>query len=139
GGSLLLGALPRLARLGHAIDAAIFGVGLAILANSRPYEGFVLGVTCFCALTWWAAKNQLIRRRVLKWPVIFPLAVVLTLTAASMCFYFWRVTGSPVRMPVNVNRDSYAIAPYFFGQKPNSQPAYRNAVLREFYLNVEYA
>src|SRR5262249_498434 len=54
------------------------------------------------------------------------------------CFYFWRVTGSPERMPLLINRQTYAIAPYFFGQKANAQPVYRNVAMKQFYSNVEY-
>ena len=33
-----------------------------------------------------------------------------------MAYFFWRTTGSPVRMPYQVNRATYGIAPYFIWQ-----------------------
>jgi len=41
-------------------------------------------------------------------------------------------------MPYQVNRATYAVAPYFFGQKVKSQPIYHHAAIQDFYLDVEY-
>src|SRR5262249_18785074 len=122
GGALVLGALPRVAKRGRALDVVLLGLGLAILANSRPYEGFVLGVVAGAGLIWWIARDTRTRQLVLSLRVVVPLAMVLAASSAATCYYFWRVTGSPLRMPLLVNRQTYAIAPYFFGQTAKAVP-----------------
>ena len=54
-----------------------------------------------------------------------------------MGFYFWRVTGSPFRMPYQVNRNTYAVAQYFLWQGPKQQPVYHHQVMHDFYLDRE--
>ena len=50
GGALLLGALRRLIAEQRWQDGLIFGLGLSILALSRPYEGFVFSLVAMSAL-----------------------------------------------------------------------------------------
>ncbi len=54
-----------------------------------------------------------------------------------MGYYFWRVTGSAFVMPYQVNRETYAMAPYFVWQNPRPEPVYHHAEMRDFYLNWE--
>jgi hypothetical protein len=138
GGALILGALPRLIRTARIKDALLMGSGLVLLANSRPYEGLVLslpvGLVLFAKLVTRRASGSV---RILR--VLLPIALVLALAGAAMGYYFWRVTGSPVRMPYEVNRAAYATAPIFLWQSPRPDPVYRHAVMREFYEDFERA
>ncbi len=42
GGALVLGGIKRLMRQPHVPDSLLTGAGLAILANSRPFEGLLV-------------------------------------------------------------------------------------------------
>lgn len=53
GGALVLGALPRILKRYRLRDAILMGIGLVMLANSRPYEGFVLSLPVAAALLFW--------------------------------------------------------------------------------------
>ena len=133
GGALVLGAWPRLKRHSHIRDAVVMGLGLVILANSRPYEGLVLSLTVAVAmLTWLLRPNQLRPTTPLK-SVVAPIAAILAFGAVATGYYNYRVTGSPLLMPLELNREVYAPARYFIWQSPRPEPLYRHAVMRAFY------
>jgi hypothetical protein len=133
GGALVLGALPRIKASPQVHDALLMGLGLAILANSRPYEGFVFSLPVAIALfAWIIGRNrpqiQLSWRR-----VVLPLALVLSLTFAGMGYYEWRVTGSPFRMPYQIERETYAVVPYMLWQHVRPEPVYHHAIIKKMY------
>jgi hypothetical protein len=137
GGALVLGALPRIMRKQRVGNALLMGLGVAVLANSRPYEGFVLTAAVGLALSVWMLGKKrppvpaLVRR------VALPLFLLLGVSGAATGYYFWRITGNPLRMPQEVNRATYSVARYFYWQPANPQPIYRHAAMRDFYLELE--
>jgi hypothetical protein len=139
GGALILGALPRLTRTARTRDALLMALGLVLLANSRAYEGLVLSLPVGLALFAQLLTNPRIGAKTQILRVLLPIVVVLTLAGLLMGDYFWRVTGSPVRMPYEVNRATYATAPIFLWQSPRPEPVYHHAVMREFYSRFEQA
>ena len=139
GGALVLGALPRIMRRQRTSDALVMGLGVAILANSRPYEGLVLALTAAIALLFWVLREKTPPWRTVIRHVGIPLCVSLAIAAAGTGFYFWRVTGSAFRMPYQVDRSMYAVAPYFYWQSAKAQPAYHHQVMHDFYLGLEFS
>jgi hypothetical protein len=133
GGILVLGALPRIKRYCRTRDALAISIGLVILANSRPYEGLVFSVPFALAIAVWLVRRDPIRRRAALARVILPILVVVTAAACAMGYYYFRVTGSPFRMTYQVNRGTYATAPYFLWQKPRPEPEYHHPIMRDFY------
>src|SRR5262249_22558574 len=62
-----------------------------------------------------------------------PMALMLALTACGVGYYFYRVTGSPFRLPEIVQREPYALAPLFLWDSLGHEPAYRHKALHDFY------
>jgi len=137
GGALVLGALPRIWHRHRMGDALWMGMGLAILAASRPYEGFVLGVPVAVALLVWMLDRKGPPVRVSLQLVILPLLLLLVIIAGALGYYCWRVTGSPLRTPYQVYEAAYDSTPVFLWQSPGPLPVYHHLVMRELY--VEWA
>jgi len=133
GGALLLGAFLRLKRKSKVRDAVVMALGLAILANSRPYEGFILSLTVAAAMLVWLVGAKRPPFRILLSRVLAPIAITLAITAVGTGYYYHQVTGSAFRMTYEVNRDTYSIAPYFLWKQPRPEPAYDHMVMRTFY------
>ena len=131
GGALLLGALPRIQKYSRARDGVLMVLGLTLLANSRPYEGMVLSVPVAVAMSLWLFQTSFNRRVLIN--VLVAMISLLCVVALATGYYYERVTGSPFRMTYQVNRETYATAPYFLWQKPRPEPAYNHKVMRDFY------
>jgi hypothetical protein len=133
GGALVLGALPRVKRHQRLSDVVLMGLGLAILANSRPYEGLVLTLPIACALLLWISRLRGVDLTQSLRKVVFPLALILSVTGAAMLYYFWRVTGHPFQTPFFVNLTTYDPVPYFPWESVKSWPVYHHEIMRRFY------
>lgn len=134
GGALVLGALPRVKRHQRVRDAVLMGVGLALLANSRPYEGLFYSLPIFVALAaWMFAKGAPLALCASLRRVVLPLAAVIALTFVFMGYYFWRTTGNPFKPPYLVDVRTYMQEPIFIWQSLRSPPVYHHAVMQQFY------
>jgi hypothetical protein len=133
GGALVLGSLPRLKKYLRVRDAVLMALGLTILANSRPYEGFIFSLPVAVVLIIWMTRRDRPEPKLVLSHVVFPIVLVLVISGALTGYYYFRVTGSPFRMTYQVNRGTYATAPYFLWQSPRPEPAYHDVVMRDFY------
>jgi hypothetical protein len=134
GGAMLLGALPRLRRNPRVRHAFLLGLGLAVLANSRPYEGFFLGLAVAVVMAVWCFGKKGPRAGTVIRRVVAPLLILLALSGCAMGYYFWRVTGSPFRIPYLVYEETYNPVPYFPWQSMKAVPEYHNQLMKDFYL-----
>ena len=133
GGALVLGAWPRLRKHLRVHDALLMGLGLVILADSRPYEGLVFAVPIALAMLYWLldrdhpAFNQSFPK------AIAPILLCLLVGTLATTHYYSRVTGNPFRMAYLVNTRTYAAAPLFLWQSPLPEVSYHHEVMRDFY------
>lgn len=133
GGALILGALPRLMRTARLRYAMLIGIGIAILVLTRPYEGILMCLPVgFVLVRWmWTRKNHASPAAMVRLaavPLLFGVAAV-----AWMGYYDYRAFGNPLTPPYTVDRNTYAIAPYYVWQHARPEPHYRHAELRNFY------
>lgn len=112
GGALVIGAFPRILRSRQVRDALLLALGMGILANSRPYEGFILSLLIVATLAWRLFRNGNLGVRTALLRVAFPIASVLVLTGGLIGYYNWRVTGNPMLMPYTVNDQAYMISAF---------------------------
>jgi len=136
GGALVLGSLPRLTRDRKPLDALWMALGLAILANSRPYEGLALSFPVALILCIWMMGKKRPPAAILVRQVLTPIAVVVLVTAVAMAYYNFRVTGNAFLMPYQVNAKEYRSFPPFLWQHAWEQPLYHHAVMREYYATL---
>jgi hypothetical protein len=135
GGALALGAIARITRRARARDGLWLGLGMAILANSRPYEGLLFCAPIAVWFVWWLAGKTKARDAAAArfGRVAAPLAVAVTLTVVWMGYYNFRLTGNALLMPHVLNTRTYHSAQPFLWQKPLPALTYRNQQFEDFY------
>jgi hypothetical protein len=129
GGALVFGAMRRIVRRPNVRDSVLMGVGLAVLANSRPYEGLLVSLlVAVVLLAWMFGKNGPAAQVSVK-RIVLPLSIVLAVTAIVMGFYNLRVTGSPLRMPYLVHDATYSMVPFLLWQHPRPELTYHHEII----------
>jgi len=150
GGALVFGAIPRVtqrfgrARSRNAENAGptvgasmILGLGLAILASTRPFEGVVLCLPVAAVFLYWLLSKREEKLRHALWHAAAPLIVVLGVTAVITLYYQYRVTGHPLESPYSVAMRQFHPNPPFVFQKSRPAPHYDHVELRFVYLQYE--
>ena len=101
-GALAIGGALRVRECRTWQAQTAMGIGIAVMANMRPYEGFVVAMIAFV----------LARRFV---PLALGIAVCGLLWTA---LYNRAVTGDPFQLPYNAYNAHYLSAPNFIWQRP---------------------
>jgi hypothetical protein len=136
GGALMLGAFPRILHHCRTRDAFVFGSGAALLANSRPVEGFLLCIPVAIALAMWLFPKASSPLGIAAGGIIVPLACILAATLAFMGYYNWRITGNVFLLPHALSLQQQCNCPIFSWQKSKPPLHYLNPQFNQFF-NVD--
>ena len=140
GGALVLGALPRLIKVIRTADALTMGAGAAILACTRPVEGFIFFLPVAIALAIELRRKKLsladATSRVVVPLLLLPLAALLFLG-----YYNWRVTHDAFTFPYTRYQRAYLNYPIFAWEKAKPPLQYANPQFDAFFngwLRTQY-
>jgi len=133
GGALILGSLPRLKKTMQLKYALLLAIGIVLLVITRPYEGLLLCLPAAGYLLHWLvfSANRPSPALAMRLAVV-PLALVIA-GMSWLGYYDYRAFGKSTTLPYTVDRAAYAQAPYYVWQAPQPAPAYRHAVMQQFY------
>ncbi len=139
GGALVIGALPRIMCAWRPRDAVILGLGVAILANSRPFEGLIFSAPVIAELLFWLFRKHSPPWRQTLPRVVVPFCTMILLCGMFMAYYNWRGTGNPLLFPYTLNERVYeSSAPALLWQKATAPIRYANAQFDAFYNGVNH-
>jgi len=129
GGALVLGGYARVVQRKQIWYAVAMGIGLAILGNSRPFEGLIFAVPVAVALVWPRPR----------WRALGMIAAVLVPALIATGFYNRAVTGSAMQLPFMEYAREYAQIPLFNFQPLQGVKTYSNAAMADLHRNWEVA
>lgn len=139
GGALVLGELARIRRRPTVGSSLLLGLGVAILANSRPYEGLLFCVPpAIWLLGWLTGKIKSRTTAGQRFRIVFlPLSAAMILTLVFVGYYDWRLTGNPLLMPHVLNTRTYHTTPLFLWEHNKPPLQYNNEQFEDFYNGWE--
>jgi hypothetical protein len=132
GGALLLGALPRVLRRGRVADALMAALGIAVLSQSRPFEGALLTIPVGALLAYglWKKANR-------RAPALAALTAAALFIAAGTAYYNWRATGNPLQTPYQWHQRLYGMPQNLRWSAPVTAAARLNAQ-KDIFQNFEW-
>lgn len=133
GGALAYGALRRTAETPSVRAGLVFGLGLSLMALSRPFEGLLISLPAAAIVLYWLVRGHSHDRRQILAHVVIPSLLLVAVTVAFLGYYNWRVTGYPTTWPYEVYREEYSVASGWLSFEVGSMPDYRHAAIERYY------
>jgi hypothetical protein len=137
-GSLLLGAIPRIVKSPRPRQLLVGGIGIGMLAFTRPYEGVLLTIVCAVATPLWMKSRGRSPRQLLSLRLLLPGGAATAALLLALGYYNFRATGNALVLPYQVNVAAYSPVPIFLWQSPRAAaPQYRNPAIRAYWMYWE--
>jgi len=134
GAALVFGAYPRILHFGRVRDAFLMGVGAAILAYSRPMEGFIFCLPVVVALSARLISSRFSDRHLSFHRFFLPIAAVLIPAGLFLAYYNFRVTENALLFPyVLYHREYFNNYPVFAWQEQVPPLHYANQQFEIFF------
>jgi hypothetical protein len=133
-GALTLGGLGRILKRPSLGGAFALGAGIAILANTRPYEGMLFSIPVGFVFLWWMAgktKPSVSWRE--RFKVALPVAVLLAAGIGFVGYYNWRTTGRARTFAMSLNQKFYDPSAIFIWETPGPPMQHYNPQFDDFY------
>ena len=133
GGALVVGALPRILHSLRIQHATIMGIGVAVLMNSRPFEGLILCVPVAIFLAAWIFGKRSPSLSATLPRLVLPICLVGILSLGFVAYYNWRGTGNILTMPYMLNEQAYWSTPTLLWQRLRPPIHFSNPQFETFY------
>jgi hypothetical protein len=133
GSALLFGGMKRVLARPNVGVSIVAAAGLAILANSRPFEGALACLPVLALLGFSLFRQSATNRAVMIRRVLMPICGAGLVTLAAMGYYNFKQTGDPLVTAYQVNAATYQVQPIFRWGAFREPTAYHHAIMRKYY------
>ncbi len=133
GGCLVLGGFRYTLKKPSIKNSFLLGLGLLILANSRPYEGLLISLPAMFLLMFCLLRNNKFSFDIKLKKVFLPLAISALFILAIIGYYNFSITGKVLQMPYLLYQETYASIPNSLWSKPRLNITYNHEIFRHMY------
>jgi hypothetical protein len=133
GAALVMGAFPRILKTLRLREVIPFGLGITILATSRPVEGFIYCIPVVASFLWWYFRHRDMTGKTNVIRVFLALALLCVCVLGLVLFCNWRITRNPLVFPTMIEVREYMISPVFVWERSKTPHAYPNPQFDIFY------
>jgi len=135
GGALVFGSLPRIFKYQRIRDVLWLGLGIAVLANSRPLDGILIGIPVGVMVLPWKIKWESVKTCKFVKKVVVPFSLILLLTLIVTGTYNKAVTGHAFVFPHLLYAKTYSAVPHLILEPLEKSPQYNNQTMASYEQN----